>query len=192
MPWPGGQYTEIMSRPIHLLLCMASMLALLTPSAQAQWQWRDAQGRMQLSDRPPPPEVPDKDILRRPPGANKGPSPTPPVQVNDPSQVKAAPAAAAAPRPALAASAPAGTDRELERRKKAEEDAKAAQKAEQDAQVARRRADNCQRAQTQLAALQSGQRMATINARGEREFMDDAQRQAEAARIQDIMSTDCR
>lgn len=166
----------------------AVVLLVLPLEAQAQWQWRDAQGRMQLSDRPPPPDVPERDIIRRPQGARAS---VPAVQVNDPSQAKAAPAAAA-PRPALAASAPSGVDKELERRKKAEEDAKAAQKAEQDAQLARRRAENCQRAQQSLATLQSGQRVATVNARGEREFMDDAGRQAEVARVQEIIGTECR
>jgi hypothetical protein len=165
------------------------LLVIAATGVQAQWQWRDADGRMQLSDRPPPSSVPDKDIIRRPAGARAPTQPS--VQVNDTSKPAAAPVAAA-PRPALAASAPSGTDRELERRKKAEEEAKAAQKAEQDAALARRRADNCQRAQTALAALQSGVRMSTVNAKGEREFMDDAARQAEAARIQEIVNSDCR
>lgn len=167
---------------------LGCLLVLAATGVQAQWQWRDADGRMQLSDRPPPSNVPDKDIIRRPAGARTPGAPS--VQVNDAS--KPAAPVAAAPRPALAASAPSGTDRELERRKKAEEDSKAAQKAEQDAVQARRRADNCQRAQTSLAALQSGVRMSTVNARGEREFMDDTARQAEAARIQEVINTDCR
>ena len=43
-------------------------LALALP-AVAQWKWRDAQGRITVSDRPPPREVPERDILVRPAAA---------------------------------------------------------------------------------------------------------------------------
>ncbi|HVL07616.1 MAG TPA: DUF4124 domain-containing protein, partial [Burkholderiaceae bacterium] len=33
-------------------------LALAPASAEAQWKWRDAQGRLVYSDVPPPPSIP--------------------------------------------------------------------------------------------------------------------------------------
>ena len=79
-------------------------LAALPSQAATQWKWRDAQGQVQYSDRPPPPGVLDKDILARPSGAARAaqalPS-APPV------------AASAAPLPGLKASDP-----ELEARKR--------------------------------------------------------------------------
>jgi len=35
-------------------------------SATAQWQWLDKDGRKVFSDRPPPADVPDKNILAQP------------------------------------------------------------------------------------------------------------------------------
>ena len=54
-----------------LLLSLLGVLGGLMPSspAAAQWKWRDAQGRVQYSDRPPPTTVPDRDILTRPAAA---------------------------------------------------------------------------------------------------------------------------
>ena len=43
-------------------LLLAALVALPTQAAM-QWKWRDAQGQVQYSDRPPPPGVSDKDIL---------------------------------------------------------------------------------------------------------------------------------
>ena len=56
-----------MARTLCLLLLILPLLAL----AQTQWKWRDAQGRVQYSDRPPPAGTADKDILARPPGAQQ-------------------------------------------------------------------------------------------------------------------------
>ncbi len=156
----------------------AVALALLAVPAQAQWKWRDANGRVVISDLPPPREVPDKDVLQRP----------------DPPRV-AAPAAAAASAPAAAASgaaAKAVTDPELEERKRRAEQEQAQQRKADEAKTAALRRDNCQRARDQLAMLDSGQRMVRMNANGEREFLSDAQRAQEAQRARGIIASDCR
>ena len=57
--------------------------------------------------------------------------------------------------------------------------------------IAKQRADNCERAKRAKATLDSGQRLATTNAKGEREIMDDARRASETQRLQDIMRSDC-
>lgn len=156
---------------------LACLLALCLP-AHAQWKWRDKDGRITASDRPPPRDVQAKDIISRPQNWGR------PTTV-------AAPASGAAP----AASAPpsaAPADRELEARKKAAEQDRAAKaKAEED-RVAAQRAENCKRAHAQMVALGSGQRMARVNDKGEREVMDDSGRAEEMRRTREVISADCR
>lgn len=161
----------------RLSLVALSLLlgASLSMPAAAQWKWRDQKGQVQYSDLPPPSGVADKDILQRP----NLPAPRAPAP--------AATASAAAP-----AAAKPTVDPELEaRRKKAEQEEAAKKKAEDD-KLAAARADNCARAQTQLRALDSGMRMARVNANGEREILDDAQRAAETKRARDIVASNCK
>lgn len=160
--------------PLALLV-----VALLAASpAVAQWKWRDASGRITASDTPPPREIPDKDILQRP------------TQRSVPSAV----AAASAPASAASATAPkppAG-DKELEaRRRAAEQQQKDKAKADEERQ-AQVRAENCRRARQHLATLDSGQRMARVNEKGEREILDDRMRADEARRAREVIASDCR
>ncbi len=151
------------------------LIAAVPVDAQAQWKWRDAQGRITVSDLPPPRGVPDKDILQRPEAPRRA-SP---------------PAAAASDSPSVAASAPATADKDLEARKRAaDQERQAKAKAEED-KLAAQRAENCRRARQHLASLESGQRIVRFNDKGEREFIDDATRAAEARRARDVIGTDC-
>lgn len=158
------------------LLILAALGTMLALPAAAQWKWKDKSGQTQYSDIPPPAGTPDADILQRP-------------------SQNVAPRAAAAPAsgPTLApAGAPKGVDPELEaRRKKAEADA-AAKKRADDEKAAMARLDNCSRARAQLSAIDSGQRLTRINAQGEREYLDDASRAAEAQRMRGIIASDCK
>ena len=142
--------------------------------ADAQWRWRDASGRVTASDLPPPREIPDKDILQRPAGARLP---------------------AAQPRPAAASAAPtaaAPVDKDLEARKRAaDQAAKDKAKTEEQRQAAVR-AENCARARSHLATMESGQRLARVNDKGEREFLDDKTRTEEARRAREIIASDCR
>jgi len=157
-----------------ILLAVATTLACT--AAVAQWQWVDSSGRKVFSDTPPPPGIPDKDILKR---AN-------PAAVKPAAQAPAAPSAAAPKAPQIS-----GRDEQLEARKKqAEAQEQALKKAEAD-KLAKARQDNCERAKRSKAALDSGVRMATTNAKGEREIMDDAARAAEAKRVNEIIQSSC-
>ena len=160
------------------LACAAVLGALLAVPAQAQWKWRDKNGQTQYSDLPPPPGIAESDILQRP-NANQRLAPA----------VAAGASGAASGAPTLA---PKGSDPELEaRRRKVEQDVAAKKKAE-DEKVAIAKADNCLRAKAQLRTLDSGQRIARTNDKGEREIMDDTARAAEAKRTRDIISADCK
>jgi hypothetical protein len=159
---------------LGICLLVTALAAAVSLPAQAQWKWRDKTGQMQYSDLPPPAGTPDADILQRPP----------PV----------------APRPAAGASAgasapllvPKAGDPELEaKRKKAEQDEAAKKKAEDD-RIAVAKVDNCARARVQLKALDDGQRMSRINAKGEREYLDDKGRAEEAQRARNVIAADCK
>lgn len=155
---------------------LATTLAV-SAQGQGQWVWRDKAGRVTASDLPPPRDIAEKDIIRRPP-----PRRTPP-----PSETPAA-----GPAAATAASAPSPADRELEARRQAADARKAAQAKAEEERQARQRADNCRRARAQLAALESGQRMARVNEQGEREILDDKGRAEETRRTREVVNSDCR
>lgn len=160
-------------RPLPWLLVAALSLMLAQP-ASAQWKWRDASGRVTVSDLPPPREVPDSDILKRPAGSKRA-------------------AAASAPAASAAASAPPpAVDRELQERKRAAERQLQAQAEAQEQRNAAVRAENCKRARIHLATLESGQRMARVNDKGEREIIDDKTRADEIRRAREVIASDCR
>jgi hypothetical protein len=58
--------------------------------------------------------------------------------------------------------------------------------------VAAQRADNCNRARSARTAYASGQRMAILNDKGEREVVDDTRRASEIKRLDEVMARDCR
>lgn len=156
----------------------AVVLALAAPLAHAQWKWRDKSGQINASDRPPPLDVPEKDILARP-------APVPEFRRVLPA---AAASAASAAEPARH---PAG-DRELEARRRAAEQEQAAKtKADEERQAAQR-AENCRRARSHLSAMESGQRIARVNDKGEREILDDRGRADEMRQAREVIASDCR
>lgn len=159
-----------------LLICTG-----LASAAYAQWQWIDNSGRKVFSDTAPPAGTPDKNILKRPAGgATRSAAPAAPSATPTPT----APAAEAPAQPSAA-------DKELEARKKAAEAAEAQKEKEKAEQQARARAENCQRARQAKTTLDSGVRVATTNAKGEREIMDDTRRASETQRLQEIIRSDC-
>ena len=171
---------------VHRIFCLLGLTLLLATTAQAQgqWKWRDAQGNVQYSDRPPPQGTPEKDILARPANARKLVQLVPYGQAQTP-----APAASAA-APANAASAAAAkrqTEEAARRAKELDEKNKAIE-----AQNAAARAENCKQARQQLATLESGVRLAHTDEKGERGVMDDATRAGAIARVKAVIASDCR
>lgn len=162
--------------PTRIVAVGLSLFMLLTAlPADAQWRWRDAQGRVTASDLPPPPEVPDKDILQRPSGVRA------PIVL---------PVAASAAAPS--ASPSAKVDKDLDARKRAAEQQQKDKAKAEEQRVAAMRADNCKRARSHLATMESGQRVARVNAKGEREILDDNARADEVRRAREIITSDCR
>jgi hypothetical protein len=160
------------------LACLLAVPAL----AGAQWMYLDKDGRKVFSDKAPPPETPPGKILRQP-GMKKPAADAPEASAPAPAQAAAAPASA----PRIS-----GKDKELEERRKQAEAAEAEKnKARAEAQ-AKVQAENCARARQMKATFDSGQRIARMNAKGEREILDDAQRAAEIKRIDGIIAADCK
>lgn len=169
-------------------LLHASLVALLAAGActgaMAQWKWRDANGVVQYSDRPPPSGTPEKNILERPTPAR--------IAATAP----AVPASAAPGAPAGAASAPRAGDTELEAKRKQLEQEQltkdAATKKAEEQRVAAERAENCKRARSALRSMEEGMRLVRTNEKGEREVLDDKGRAEEMARARAVISSDCK
>ena len=161
---------------------VACLLALAAAGAHAQslWKWRDASGQLHISDTAPPAGTPAKNIISGPPGG------VPPA----PSSLTPATAPAAS-APAAASSAPSALDKKKMAADAQKAEKEAADKAAADAQNAAVRKDNCARAQASLSNLQSGQRIARVNDKGEREIMDDSMRATETRRAQDAVASSC-
>jgi Domain of unknown function (DUF4124) len=178
--------SALTARPLVLLsqltLGLALAVAATAASAAPQWKWKDAEGRIQYSDRPPPSSVADSDILERPRNSK-------PKAVVAPPEVSSADAAKTTPpKPALKATDP---QLEAKKRKADEEAAQAKAKASEDPKQAQARADSCQRARSYEKSLNDGIRISRTNAKGEREVLDDAGRASELARTKEMITANC-
>ncbi|WP_457426250.1 DUF4124 domain-containing protein [Roseateles sp. P5_E7] len=167
----------------HKPLFIALLGLVFALSAQAQWKWKDAKGNVQYSDRPPPAGTPDKDILLRPATAAARSITVSPAGV---------PASAPASAPKPAASAPTKAEQDAASRQKQDQDRENAKQKEEERRIAEQKRENCSRAQAQLRDLQSGIRITRTNEAGERVFMDDVQRQAEAERARGLVASECK
>lgn len=165
--------------PIRNLLIGAC--CLLSLAATAQWQWLDKDGRKVFSDRSPPPDIQEKNILKRPGARSASAEP-----LERPAETASMPQGASN-QPKLS-----GIDKALtEQKKKAEEAELAKRKTEED-RLAKSKTESCTRAKQAKSSFDSGVRISRINEQGEREVMDESARIAEIKRIQAIMDADCK
>lgn len=145
------------------LLVIAALCIPLAAAAQ-QYKWVDKNGRVRYGDVPPP-------------GVKATPLRAPAGPATPPAGAKGGPLTPA--------------QQEAEFRKRQIEAAKGREKAEKEAEQARVKQENCQNAQANLRMLESGQRIARVDAKGERVFLDDDQRKAEADRARKAVSDWC-
>ncbi|MPZ47518.1 MAG: DUF4124 domain-containing protein [Betaproteobacteria bacterium] len=142
------------------------LLAVLASTAWGQtYKWRDASGRIQYSDTPPPPGAKDVQQLRK--------APAPPASATPPASKSI-------------------TDRDAEFRKRLVEKKEAEAKQAKAADDEQTRARNCTQATGQLAALESGGRMVQLNAQGERIALDDAGRERAKQEAQHAIESWCK
>lgn len=156
----------------------------ISASAFAQWQWIDKDGRKVFSDRAPPADILDKNILKRPAGRA-----VPAAAADAPA---AGDAGAAAPAVPANGAKPSGVDKELEDKKKQAAEAESAKRKAEEERVTKAKIENCARAKQAKSSFDSGVRISRTNAAGEREIMDDAARATELKRIQGIIASDCK
>lgn len=171
---------------MRLFPLVLGLVCVLPLAAHAQWQWVDNAGKKVFSDQAPPPDIPDKNIVRRAGGVSARPAPAPTTPPAD------AAAVAAPARSASGAVRPSGVDKELEEKTKRAEEAEKAKQAAEAQKLAQAKAENCNRARQSKATYDSGIRVARLNDKGEREILDDKGRAEEQQRLQTVISSDCK
>lgn len=160
----------------------------MSVAASAQWQWVDKDGRKVFSDRAPPSDVLEKNIVKRPGvRSTADPSSDNVLQSNQNGPT------AGAPTPPNAANVPqlSGVDKELAEKKKQAEQAEIAKRKAEEEKRLQAKQENCSRAKQAKATYDSGMRMAKTNEKGEREILDEADRASETKRIQAVIDADC-
>ena len=136
---------------------------LFAIAAQAQiYQWQDENNRTVISDMPPT------------------------GKVRQQRKIEAETPAANATADKTAA------DRELEFRKRQKESREAAEKAEKEQRASTQKKEDCETARRALQVLESGERLALRDSKGERYFMDDAQRAQEIAKARESVQVHCK
>ncbi len=126
------------------------------------YQWTDENGKTIYSDKPPI-------------GA-----PGQPQKIHTPS-----PAASSATQKTLA-------DRDLEFRKRQKESQESAEKAKKEQSASAEKQQYCDNTRRRLQALESGERISMHDDKGERYYMDDAQRDKEIAKARQDIGSNCK
>ncbi len=186
--------------PNHLvrLLCVVAGLLSAVPVLPGTWQWRDGSGRMVYSDQPPPASVPASRILRAPPAASGAGTQAATPAVAGAGAMAAAGAGAGAVQPAIgagtgiSAAAPRNwVEKEQASRKRALEREEAQSKQRTEREQAARNLRACEDARTSLRTLESGARVSLVDASGERQVLDDAERARRAETIRQEIARSC-
>lgn len=163
---------------ISLLLITLLSLAAAPAVAAEVYKWKDAEGRTRYTDIPPPSNIPYVTL-----SGKKSPQPAPianPADVQAPSADNAEPPpspATAAKPPAAAGGAPkTPADKELENAKKKQAAEEEKKKAEAKQSEEKLRERNCAAANANLRQLRQEGRVFSTNEKGERVYMNDADR----------------
>ena len=157
-----------MNRTLVLLIGLA-----FAGAAQAQIKcWTGAVGKRACGDTPPP-------------GAKVTTVKVP----NSPGDAAPASKDAAAKDAKKGPLTPA--EREQDYRKRQAESQKATAKADQERQDAQAKRENCERSREMLRSVDSGQRIVRTDAKGERYYLDDAQREQEAGKARQLVQQNC-
>lgn len=142
----------------------AILLACSGPALAQQYKWVDPDGKVRYGDVPPPGV---KAQRMKPPAS--GPSPS-------------APAASKGEKP---------LSPEAAYRKRQEDAQKERDKGAQSEQEVSAKRENCTRAQESLRTLESGQRIARTDSKGERYYLEDAQIAQETNRARQLVKENC-
>jgi hypothetical protein len=157
------------------ILLMLFALAVATTAAAQAYKWVDKDGKVRYGDTPPP------GVKATPLKTPSGPKPPPPPASSADASKKGA--------DGKKDEKPLTPEQAFQKRQK--ERAEAEQKAEKERADADAKRENCASARSQLNTIQSGQRMTTTNAAGERSFMDDEQRERALQQAQKAVADWC-
>ena len=157
-----------MKSPLIFALCVMSTVAAVSVQAQT-YQWKDKNGRTVISDTPPPASARSTQIGESAP-----------------------PVAAPAADTSKSASPPqTSADKNLDFKKRQKEAKEKADKDAKDQAAAAEKREVCDRARRNLAALESGQTLATPDESGQRQVLDNSLREQEIERARKIMAETC-
>lgn len=154
-----------MKRLFAAFAAAALCLACTGVALAQQYKWVDQDGKVRYGDVPPPGV---KAQRMKPPASGASPAPS-----------------------SAAKSGEKALSPEAAFRKRQEDAQKEREKETQSEQQAAARRENCERAQEQLRQIESGQRIARTDSKGERYFLDDAQAAQEATRARQIAQQSC-
>lgn len=163
-----------MSFRFQTALPLLASLLLAATSAQAQYRWKDENGRTVFGDRPPPGAV---DVRGGP-----APQPMPRAAVRPAEET-------ASPRADEAAPGTPSVRERLRERQAERTEAEAREKEKR--QVAERQARGCEAGRASLRLLETGGRIATVDDKGERRFLEDDERLKQAAQLRADLARDC-
>ncbi len=143
-------------------IALAAATLLAAFAAQAQiYQWLDENNKTVISDRPP---------LGKVKGARQ-------IEADAP--------------PESGASGKTLADREMAFRKREKESREGAEQAAKEQRLAAQKQEDCENARRSLKVLESGERVAMRDSKGERYYLDDAQRAQEIARLRADVQAGC-
>ena len=178
------------SRVIRATITVAVVVAGFTSApSEAQWAWKDGNGRLVYSDRPPPSDIKAANIVRQPSTqalANPAPASGPLDEAGKPSDPKNADTKTPAPNAPKTIA-----EREMEFRKRQQERADSDKKAAEEQTKNATKTAECERARGYMRSLEDGIRITRTDASGNREFLDDEQRAAEVDRTRKIIQSTC-
>lgn len=156
---------------LRRLLFSAALMASAAAYGQA-YKWVDADGKVRYGDTPPP-------------GAHATP-------LRAPSRPAAPPVEKKDSKDSKAGAKEKELTPEAAFQKRQQERQEAEQKAEKERADAAQKQQNCASAQTYLRTLQTGQRIVSTDATGERVYMEDDQRQQAIERAQRSVGEWCK
>ena len=176
----------------HLVFWL--LAACASTSALAQWKWIDKDGRVVFSDRPPPADIPAKSIQKRMPATAATGKMAADSEDSDDSLAQGAPSDVQSGDKSRASNprgSKPGAPSELATMREKATEAAAKQREVEAAANRQVRMENCKLAKQSLAVLDSGVRVRQANAVGAREYLDDAQRDAERRKANEMVAQNC-
>jgi type IV secretory pathway VirB10-like protein len=141
--------------------------------AMAQYIWVDEKGNKQYSDTAPPASVPKSRIIKAPVMS---------------SGTVTAPAATSPAAPSAPAKPQTTASKNEDYNKRRTEQAEAAQKNTAEQQASQDKKQDCERARSYQRSLESGERVANVDSKGERFFLDDNQRSKELDQVKKALA----